>query len=256
MVQLHTHFETSYAIYLMLEYASGGKLWSCISGYYQHSVDTKERYGSKDYPGVDREESKKGSFFKDDGASIQTSKEEASVRSVGDSPSFEVIDDMDDNSHGDQVSGADRLGVAVAAAEASSALIVEGGKVQEPGLPGTPANVGTPSIEVIEDPLRDKTLPEQISVFGAKRDEQMTSQRKEAYTEKKSALNAVIRDPKRADTRLRSYNPNSVFARLDAYYASPAHTVPEQQLRLWAAEIVLALSHLHASAVTCRYRFL
>ncbi|EDO32267.1 predicted protein [Nematostella vectensis] len=45
---------------------------------------------------------------------------------------------------------------------------------------------------------------------------------------------------------------SSLFARLDEYFnSSPCH-VPEEYIRTWMAEVVLALSHLHSTGIICR----
>lgn len=45
MVNLHKFFETDYAIYLLLQYASGGRLWSYIAAYLHQSSNTANAAG-------------------------------------------------------------------------------------------------------------------------------------------------------------------------------------------------------------------
>lgn len=50
MVNLHRFFETDNAIYLLLQYASGGRLWSYIAGYLQQSSNQANATGDGVYP--------------------------------------------------------------------------------------------------------------------------------------------------------------------------------------------------------------
>ena len=50
MVNLHRFFETDNAIFLLLQYASGGRLWSYIAGYLQQSSGRANATGDGDFP--------------------------------------------------------------------------------------------------------------------------------------------------------------------------------------------------------------
>ena len=47
-------------------------------------------------------------------------------------------------------------------------------------------------------------------------------------------------------------NKSSLFTKLDKYFSSSNTMLSEEQIRFWTAEIILALSHLHACGIVCR----
>ena len=47
-------------------------------------------------------------------------------------------------------------------------------------------------------------------------------------------------------------NKSSLFVKLDEYFSSAAQCVPHEHVRVWAAELVLAVAYLHTSGIICR----
>ena len=47
-------------------------------------------------------------------------------------------------------------------------------------------------------------------------------------------------------------NKHLLFLKLDEYFASSSQRLPDEHVRIWAAEIVLAVAYLHTSGIICR----
>lgn len=47
-------------------------------------------------------------------------------------------------------------------------------------------------------------------------------------------------------------NKHLLFLKLDEYFASSSQRLPDEHVKIWAAEIVLAVAYLHTSGIICR----
>lgn len=243
MVRLYKYFETASAVYLLLEYARGGRLWNHISCYHRHLSDSPERLicdkSNGDYPERTRGDSH---------GSASSCEVIASAGCRGNDPcdTKQSLQDTKAQMTEDVCN--------------SPVLNLETNVITELSVLGTCSNNGTSSIEVIEDPpsntCASNTIPVQENTGKSSTNQQAPLTENITNTKQTASLTRsttkVEDDRKRAGPSVRSYNPHSLFARLDEYYSSCAQSVPEEHVRLWAAEIVLALAYLHASGITCR----
>ena len=51
---------------------------------------------------------------------------------------------------------------------------------------------------------------------------------------------------------VKNVNKGAIFAPLDEYFNLPSRGLTESNLRVWMAEIVLAVAHLHSNDIICR----
>ena len=49
---------------------------------------------------------------------------------------------------------------------------------------------------------------------------------------------------------------HSLFVKLDEYFSSSAQSVPDEHIRVWAAQLVLAVAYLHTAGIICRYKII
>ena len=47
-------------------------------------------------------------------------------------------------------------------------------------------------------------------------------------------------------------NKHLLFLKMDEYFASSSQRLPDEHVKIWAAEIVLAVAYLHTSGIICR----
>ena len=52
-----------------------------------------------------------------------------------------------------------------------------------------------------------------------------------------------------------AHDKQSLFVKLDEYFASSTQSVPDEHKRVWAAELVLAVAYLHTAGIICRYSY-
>ena len=216
IVRLYKYFETATAIYLLLEYARGGRLWDHISCYQRN----KE---SHDY--LIRNASRKSTELKN-------STSDASVTQTKNI-------DTKDNCPTPQV------GAIPLEAENASSNLVSGSRTK---------NSAT---------VRDSELATKVSAAAAVECENYAeglrtpcNGNSNELAEGKQEAHKLNKDTddksNREATDVPPDNKSSLFVKLDEYFSSATQCVPDEHIRVWAAELVLAVAYLHTSGIICR----
>ena len=218
IVRLYKYFETATAIYLLLEYARGGRLWDHISCYHRN----KE---SHDY--LIRNTNRKNTEMKNS----------ASDPSVSQTKNVDTIDVQPTP----QVSGRP----------------LEGEGVSNNIAFGSRPNNNSATVQ-------DSELVSKVSAAVAAESENYTDgittpvngNNYIKLSEVNQEVHKVNKDSadkyntKAADVP--PDNKSSLFVKLDEYFSSAAQCVPHEHVRVWAAELVLAVAYLHTSGIICR----
>lgn len=219
IVRLYKYFETATAIYLLLEYARGGRLWDHISCYQRN----KE---SHDY--LIRNTNRKNTEMKNSAC-------DPSVSQTNDVNTIDVQPTP-------QVSG----------------ITLEGeGAVSNNITFGSRPNNNSATVQ-------DSEFDTKVSASVALESENYTDGIKSSVTgnnyNKLSEVNQEVQKVNRDSADKRNTkaadappdNKSSLFVKLDEYFSSAAQCVPHEHVRVWAAEIVLAVTYLHTSGIICR----
>lgn len=218
IVRLYKYFETATAIYLLLEYARGGRLWDHISCYQRN----KE---SHDY--LIRNTNRKNTELKNS----------ASDPSVSQTKNVDTID--------------------VQPTPQVSAIPLEEEDVSNNLAFGSRPNNNSATVQ-------DSELDSKVSAAVAVESENYTDGvtppvngnnyiklsevNQEVQTVNKDSVDKC--NTKAADVP--PDNKSSLFVKLDEYFSSAAQCVPHEHVRVWAAELVLAVAYLHTSGIICR----
>ena len=214
-MRLYRYFETATAIYLLLEYARGGRLWDHISCYQRN----KE---SHDYliSNANRKSTELKTSTSD--ASVTRTK---NIDTKDNHPTLQVeaIPLEAENASNNVVSGSRTENSATVrdselATKVSAAAAVECENYAE-GL-RTPLNGNSNKLEGIQE-----------------------AHKLNKNTDDKSNREATDVPPD---------NKSSLFVKLDEYFSSAAQCVPDEHIRVWVAELVLAVAYLHTSGIICR----
>ena len=209
IVRLYKYFETATAIYLLLEYARGGRLWDHISCY-QRNKD------SHDYL-LNIDNRKNIELKKSASDESVTRTKTSGTTDVNPLPqvaalSLEGKDSSDNNL---------ALGT-----RTRNSLTMQGS--------GLAANV-SPSAAV-------------ASGLKGNNSDRLTTPLSNGNIDKDST--------NKCTGKVSQNDKSSLFVKLDEYFSCSAQHVPEEHIRVWAAELVLAVAYLHTSGIICRYLLL
>ena len=215
-MRLYKYFETATAIYLLLEYARGGRLWDHISCYQRN----KE---SHDY--LIRSANRKNTESKYSASdacvtrpkNIDT-KDERPTPQVAEIPSEE--EDVSNN-------------LAFGSRTNNSAI------VQDSKLDTKVSGAASVALENYTEGLRTPLNGNNNKVSEGNQ---------EAHIVNKTSDDKSNREA----TDVPPDNKNSLFVKLDEYFLSATQCVPNEHIRVWAAELVLAVAYLHTSGIICR----
>ena len=210
-MQLYKYFETATAIYLLLEYARGGRLWDHISCYQRN----KE---SHDY--LIRNTNRKNTELKNSASDPSVTK---TVDTTDDRPTPQV-----------------------------AAIPLKGEDV--------PNNLVLASRTTCNNSatVQDNELDANISAAAAVESENCADSITEAsLSEVNPEVHKLVnKDSADECNREASDVPpddkSSLFVKLDQYFSSAVQCVPHDHIRVWAAELVLAVAYLHTSGIICR----
>lgn len=217
-MRLYKYFETATAIYLLLEYARGGRLWDHISCYQRN----KE---SHDY--LIRNTNRKNTELKNS----------ASDPSVSQTKNVDTID--------------------VQPTPQVSAIPLEEEDVSNNLAFGSRPNNNSATVQ-------DSELDSKVSAAVAAESENYTDgvtppvngNNYIKLSEVNQEVQTVNKDSAdKCNTKAADVPPDnksSLFVKLDEYFSSAAQCVPHEHVRVWAAELVLAVAYLHTSGIICR----
>lgn len=207
IVRLYKYFETATAIYLLLEYARGGRLWDHISCYQSN----KE---SHDY--LIRNANRKNNELKNSAPDLGVT-QTTTVDTTDITPTPQV-----------------------------AAIPLE-----EEDIPNNLALGSSNSAT-----MQDSELDAKVSAVAAVESETPLNGNNNKLSEENQEVHKVNKDSadkcNRKATDVPPDDKNSLFVKLDEYFSSAAQCVPDEHIRVWAAELVLAVAYLHTSGIICR----
>jgi len=215
-VRLYKYFETATAIYLLLEYARGGRLWDHISCYQRN----KE---SHDY--LIRNANRKNTELKNlasDACVTQTK----NIDTKDDHPTPEVA--------GIPLEKEDVSNNLAFGSRTNNSATVQGCELD--------ANVSAASAVALENYTEGLRTP----LNG--NNNKLPEGNQEAHKVDKNCDDKCNRDA----TEVPRDKKSSLFVKLDEYFSSAAQCVPDEHIRVWAAELVLAVAYFHTSGIICR----
>ena len=209
IVRLYKYFETATAIYLLLEYARGGRLWDHISCYQRN----KE---SHDY--LIRNANRKNTELKNS-ASDASVTQTKNIDTKEDCPTPQVAAILLEGDFGSRTNNSARV-------------------------PDSELDTKVPAAVAVE--LENYTEALRTPLSG---NNNMPSEgNQEAHEVNKNSDDKGNREA----TDVPPVNKSSLFVKLDEYFSSAAQCIPDEHIRVWAAELVLAVAYLHTSGIICR----
>ena len=208
-MRLYKYFETATAIYLLLEYARGGRLWDHISCYQRN----KE---SHDYliKNVNRKSTE-----------LKNSASDASVTRT------KNIDTKDDHP-------TPQVGAIPLEGENASYNVASESRTKNS------ATLQDRELAAVEQENYTEGLKTPLNGNNSK----LSEGNQEAHKVNKNTDDKCNRE----GTDVCPDNKSSLFVKLDEYFSSAAQCVPDEHIRVWAAELVLAVAYLHTSGIICR----
>ena len=225
IVRLYRYFETASTIYLLLEYARGGRLWHHLSCYQR----SKESY---DYvTGNPTKRNAQNSIDKFTHVQIEKKTESNAAIANRSSPQLAskhlAGEDMplDNRTSNFSSNSSQHCGSQVSkdSEKISHASLEDADQLTRNNMDGITA------------PCNGNNMP----VTGTTEVHKVNIESVDKCSEKTAE---VFRD-----------NKHSLFVKLDEYFASSVEHVPNEHVRIWAAELVLAVAYLHTAGIICRY---
>lgn len=199
-MQLYRYFETATGIYLLLEYARGGRLWNHLSCY-QHNKESQDNL----IRSVNRKFTNLKKLDMANDAPLSQSEVAHLEREVTlNDKKLEYRTSIESNSSSLQDS------------KHSSKVTQKAVEMLDTTGNGNDHHISEP--------------------HSCKNEELLTEN--EDPREKKAA-----------------HDKQSLFVKLDEYFASSTQSVPDEHKRVWAAELVLAVAYLHTAGIICRYSY-
>ena len=219
-MRLYRYFETASTIYLLLEYARGGRLWNHLSCHQR----SKESY---DYATGDPTE-RNAQNSVDKLTHAQTEKKTAAERNAAivNRLATKPLDNRNSNLSTNSAEDCD------------SQVSKDSEKIPRTSLENTD-QLATNNMDGITVPCNGNNSK---AVTGTTEVREVNSESVDKCSETSVA---VSRD-----------NKHSLFVKLDEYFASSVQHVPNEHAKIWAAELVLAVAYLHTAGIICRYYFL
>ena len=214
-MRLYKYFENASTIYLLLEYARGGRLWDHISCY-QRNKESHDYLLIRDGNRKDTELKKSAS----DASATRT--ETVDTTDTRPLPQVAAI-----ALEGEELSNNFALG-----SRTSNSLTV-----QDSDLPAKVSPVASGLKENYSDRLTT-LLPGNNNKLA----------------EANVGVDDVNKDSaKKCSGKVSPNDKSSLFVKLDEYFSSSTQRLPDEHIRVWAAELVLAVAYLHTSGIICRY---
>lgn len=226
IVRLYRYFETASTIYLLLEYARGGRLWDHLSCYQR----SKE---SHDYAtGDPTKRNAQNSVDKLTHAQTEKKTAAESNAAIVNRPATKPLAGEDtplDNRTSNLSTNS--------AQDCNSQVGKDSEKIPRATLENTDQLV-TNNTDGITVPCNGNN---NRTVTGTTEVREVNSESVDKCSETTAE---VSRD-----------NKHSLFVKLDEYFASSVQHVPNEYAKIWAAELVLAVAYLHTAGIICRYYF-
>lgn len=208
-MRLYRFFETADTIYLLLEYAQGGRLWDYISYYHSH----KESF--------DFHTGKPNQINEMDGSKL---KNDLSVRRA-------VANDCKTYENGLTEEDKPLL------SKTSISSTKFSNQADEDCLTNLSGFVEQEKCTTIDAVQSFSGIESMVDGGGA------------------SEINKTSVQEKLSET-VSGVSPNSqcfLFKKLDEYFELSMHHLPNEYVKIWAAELVLAVAYLHTAGIICRY---
>ncbi|XP_068683984.1 ribosomal protein S6 kinase-like 1 isoform X2 [Montipora foliosa] len=200
IVRLYKFFETANTIYLLLEYAQGGRLWDHIFTCHRSYKESLDYVTGKPTQRNVQDRNK----LDGDHSERKTNENHGTTYENSLPPKVSGMPEERENHFSDQVSV----------------------DVSMPGF----AKQGKSTIVCNTD--TDKWVPD-----GSGTSKINTESVEDKCTERSSV------SPDRS---------HLLFMRMDKYFASSMQLVPNEHIKIWAAELVLAVAYLHTAGIICR----
>lgn len=215
-MRLYKYFETATAIYLLLEYARGGRLWDHISCYQR----SKE---SHDY--LIRNANRKSTELKNSSSDASVTQTK-NIDTKDDCPTLQV-------------------GAIPLEGENASNNLASGSRTKNSAT----VQDSEPATKVLATAaMEQENYTEGLRTLLIGNSNKLSESNQEAHKVNKNTDDKWNREA----TEVRPDNKSSLFVKLDEYFSSAAQCVPDEHIRVWAAELVLAVAYLHTSGIICK----
>lgn len=213
IVQLYRYFETASTVYLLLEYARGGRLWDHLACYQRdtesHVLGNTNKRNTQDLIETTHGQVETQTVSNNDTMNVNRLSAQCVAEPLkGKDTSFKS------RTHNSPTNST-RLQCSQGSAKASNDSVLQ---------PGLTAN--SDGITVQRNGNNNSSV------------NKMTKDLEDKCSEKEAEASRA--------------NKHLVFKKLDEYFASSVQYVPHEHVRIWAAELVLAVAYLHTAGIICR----
>ena len=223
-MRLYRYFETASSIFLLLEYARGGRLWDHISCY-QRNKESNDYFLGKHNKGNTqnleksaRDQTEKTSAI--DSATVNANRLSPQVAEKPLSPENTPLESRTSN------------------------LSTNSARLCSPQVSEDPAKVSNAC--VVEPELKSNS--DGITVLRNGNNNESGIDAKEVQEINKESVNEC----REKTVETSRDNKHLLFSKLDEYFASSAQRIPDEHVKIWAAELVLAVAYLHSAGIICR----
>lgn len=214
-MRLYKYFETATAIYLLLEYARGGRLWDHISCYQRSKESHDYLIGNANRKSTELKNSSSDAIV------TQTK----NIDTKDNCPTLQV-------------------GAIPLEGENASNNLASGSRTKNSVSQDSELSTKVSATAAVEQENYTEGL--RTPLIGSSN--KLSEGNQEAHKVNKSIDDKCNREA----TEVRSDNKSSLFVKLDEYFSSAAQCVPDEHIRVWAAELVLAVAYLHTSGIICK----
>lgn len=214
-MRLYKYFETATAIYLLLEYARGGRLWDYMSCYQRSKESHDYLIGNANRKSTELKNSSSDAIV------TQTK----NIDTKDDCPTLQV-------------------GAIPLEGENASNNLASGSRTKNSLSQDSELSTKVSATAAVEQENYTEGL--RTPLIGSSN--KLSEGNQEAHKVNKSTDDKCNREA----TEVRPDNKSSLFVKLDEYFSSAAQCVPDEHIRVWAAELVLAVAYLHTSGIICK----
>lgn len=214
-MRLYKYFETATAIYLLLEYARGGRLWDHMSCYQRSKESHDYLIGNANRKSTEQKNSSSDAIV------TQTK----NIDTKDDCPTLQV-------------------GAIPLEGENASNNLASGSRTKNSVSQDSELSTKVSATAAVEQENYTEGL--RTPLIGSSN--KLSEGNQEAHKVNKSTDDKCNREA----TEVRPDNKSSLFVKLDEYFSSAAQCVPDEHIRVWAAELVLAVAYLHTSGIICK----
>lgn len=215
IVRLYKYFETATAIYLLLEYARGGRLWDHISCYQRSKESHDYLIGNANRKSTELKNSSSDAIV------TQTK----NIDTKDDCPTLQV-------------------GAIPLEGENASNNLASGSRTKNSVSQDSELSTKVSATAAVEQ----ENYTEGLRTLLIGSSNKLSEGNQEAHKVNKSIDDKSNREA----TEVCPDNKSSLFVKLDEYFSSAAQCVPDEHIRVWAAELVLAVAYLHTSGIICK----